>query len=709
MNKRELEDKIESLEIRLRHIENDYELTNREYEKTTDEYLSILAEFREKNEELKDLQRNLEKIVTKRTRELNESQKILQLKSGEQQIMLDSSPAMIFYKNLEDRFIRVNMAFAEFVDIPIKDIIGKKEKDILPRGSNPIIENISGIIKTGTPVHNVRLSINTRNGERWIKVDQIPYKDIDGNTSGIIGFAIDITDRVHVEEELRDSESKYRDLVENINEILFRIDTKGKISYISPTCYSVLGLKPEKIINRSFLDFIHKEDKNEIERQLNDVIKGKSDPYEYRINHISGDIKWVQSYSKPIYKNGKVTGIQGLMRDNTGKKNAETEKKNLEEQLFQAQKMESIGRLAGGIAHDFNNILSSIMGYAELLKMQVNSENPTEEKAVNIILKGTKKAAALTRQLLGFARRDKTNPVPLIANQIIKESVKVSVRIFEKMIKVIYDFEPKLYIIEADRNQLDQIFTNLLINAKDAMPEGGTILFKTENIEITKESSKKQPQLGMGKYIMISIVDTGVGMSDEIRKNIFEPFFTTKGEGKGTGLGLAMVYGIVKNHDGHIEVDSEVGKGTTFRIYFPASDKELEEVPEEVEIIYGNETVLVIDDEEDVRSFTKTLLEKIGYKVITAKDGFEGIDIFFIKKDKIDLVLLDMIMPKMTGINTFEQLKSIDPDIKVLVVSGHSKEGQAEEILRKGAMGFVQKPFSLEILSKAIHEVLKIS
>ncbi|MCP4727378.1 MAG: PAS domain S-box protein [bacterium] len=707
MNKSELEDKIESLEIKLRHIENDFELTNREYEKTTDEYLNILAEFREKNEELKNLQRNLENIVAQRTGELNESQKILQLKSEEQQIMLDSSPAMIFFKDIENRFIRVNMAFAEFVDTPIKDIIGKKEEDILPRNSNPIIENISGIIKTGTPVHNVKLLVNTLKGERWIKVDQIPYKDIEGNTSAILGFAIDITDRVMVEEELRESESKYRDLVENINEILYRIDSTGLISYISPSCYAVMGLKSKEIVNRSYLDFIYEEDIEEIEKHFKDILNGISDPYEFRINHISGDIKWVQSYSKPVYKNGKVTGIQGLMRDNTEKKNAETEKKNLEEQLFQAQKMESIGRLAGGIAHDFNNILSSIMGYAELLKMQSNCENPTEEKAVNIILKGSKKAAALTRQLLGFARRDQTNPVPLIVNQIIRESVRVSERIFEKMIKVIYDLEPKLHIIEADKNQLDQVFTNLLINAKDAMPYGGKIYFKTENIEITKESAKKHSQLDPGNYVMISFTDTGLGMPKEIKKSIFEPFFTTKGEGKGTGLGLAMVYGIVKNHGGHIEVYSGVGKGTTFRIFFPASEKEVEDAPEEIEILHGKETILVIDDEEDVRNFTKTLLERIGYKVITAKDGIEGIDILFIKKDKINLVLLDMVMPKMTGIHTFEKIKAMNKNVKVLVVSGYSKEGQAEEILNKGADGFVQKPFSLETLSLAIRDVLK--
>ncbi len=706
MNKKELETKIEALEIKLRHIENDFKLTTLEYEKTTDEYLNILAEFRDKNEELKDLQKNLEKIVNKRTKELNDSQKILQLKSKEQQIMLDSSPAMIFFKDINNRIIRVNKAFAELIDMPIRSIIGKHEKDILPGNTNPLINNITELIKTGNPVHNIKVLVNTPKGDRWLKVDQIPYRDIDGNISGIIGFALDITDRVMVEEELRESEGKYRELIESIEEILFRIDSNGIVSYISPSCHAVFGLGPEKIINKDYIDFIHKDDIIEVKKHFKKSLSEIAEAFEFRVFNKSGEIRWMQSYSKPVQKDGSLIGIQGMMRDITERKKAELDKKNLEEQLFQAQKMESIGRLAGGIAHDFNNILSSIMGYAELLKMHVTKENSTEGKAVNVILKGSKKAAALTRQLLGFARRDQTNPIPLIINNIIYESVRVSERIFEKMIKVAYDLEKDVNIIEADKNQLDQIFTNLLINAKDAMPEGGEILFKTENVDLSKKSAIKHTQLSPGNYVLVTVSDTGFGMPEGIKTNIFEPFFTTKGEGKGTGLGLAMVYGIVKNHGGHIEVESDIGKGTTFKIYFPASDKTIEDFSNEVEIVQGKETILVIDDEDDVRNFAKTLLEKIGYKVITAKDGFEALDIYFIKKDKIDLIILDMIMPKLTGIKTFEQLKQMDPEVKVLVVSGYSKEGQAEEILNKGALGFVQKPFSLEKLSKAIRKIL---
>ncbi len=389
-------------------------------------------------------------------------------------------------------------------------------------------------------------------------------------------------------------------------------------------------------------------------------------------------------------------------------KQMEEEKKKLEEQLFQSQKMESIGRLAGGIAHDFNNILTSIKGYAELLKIQYCEPNSKEKHAADVILKGVDRAANLTKQLLGFARGGKYNPVPLNANDVIEEIVSVSEKIFEKNITVTYLFEEDISTIEADRHQLDQVLTNLIINAWDAMPRGGILGFKTENVFLDEDFAFRFPEFQPGEYVKISVTDSGVGMTDEIQKHIFEPFFTTKGEGKGTGLGLATVYGIVKSHNGHISVYSEPGEGTTFSLYFPVSESEIVEIKKEFNIIKGEATILVVDDEESVRGMAEDMLDVLGYNVLTAADGRKAVNIYKENKNEIDLVILDMIMPIMAGKETYRELRKITPDIKVLLASGYSENDKTKEILDEGALGFVQKPFGIQELSKTLDDTLNV-
>ncbi len=388
----------------------------------------------------------------------------------------------------------------------------------------------------------------------------------------------------------------------------------------------------------------------------------------------------------------------------TEKKTAE-ERRKLEEQLFQAQKMESIGRLAGGTAHEFNNILTSIMGYAELLKLDLASASTRKKHMADIIIKSVERASDLTRQLLAFARGGKSNPVPLIVNDLINKTINVSEKIFEKNIKVKYDLEQKLKPIEADKNQLGQVLTNIIINARDAMPNGGELIFKTANVFLDEEYTGKFQELNPGNYVKISITDTGMGMPPSIKNRIFEPFFTTKEVGCGTGLGLATVYGIIKNHNGHITCTSEPGKGTTFTIYLPVTDKKIIPGENESKVIKGEETILLVDDEEYVRDVAKRQLERLGYKAITAGDGIEAIEIY--KKKKIDLVLLDMVMPNLAGKETYLELKNINPDIKVVLISGFSQDARCTEILKEGALAFLPKPFKLVELSNVLAGVLK--
>lgn len=417
----------------------------------------------------------------------------------------------------------------------------------------------------------------------------------------------------------------------------------------------------------------------------------------YKDKRIRG---WRENY---VYKlsTGEVVAVYD---DVTYSKKAEEETRILQEQLFQAQKMESIGRLAGGIAHDFNNILTGMMGFAELLKMKYEDLSTKEGKAAEVILNGVERASTLTRQLLGFARGGKYEPKPRDLNEVVKDAIKMSEKIFEKNILVRLEFAEKLAAIEADKNQLDQMLTNLIINAKDAMPNGGELTFSTENIHLDEKSAKNLPGLKPGNFVTLCITDTGIGMTPQVKDHIFEPFFTTKGDGEGTGLGLATVYSIIKNHNGHIDVASSPGKGTSFTVYFPASAKEIKKEEKKDEPIRGEETILVVDDEEGVRDSASTALKNLGYKVLTACDGIEALKIYKENKGKVDLVLLDMVMPNMAGRETFLELKKVDPQVKVLLFSGYSQNGKATEVLNKGALGFIQKPYKLRELAEIISE-----
>ena len=403
---------------------------------------------------------------------------------------------------------------------------------------------------------------------------------------------------------------------------------------------------------------------------------------------------------------------QQLKTEIRERKRAEEERLILEKQLFQSQKMESIGRLAGGIAHDFNNILTAIMGYAELLENRLGDLEGKEGKAVRVILSGVEKASHLTKQLLGFARGGKYDPKAHNIHQIIKDVVLVFEKLFEKNIEIHYEFDTSIRCIEGDRNQIEQVFTNIIVNAKDAMPEGGVLTFQTKEVNIKKEEATKYPELNAGDYINISVIDTGVGMSAKTTDRIFEPFYSTKERGKGTGLGLATVYGIIKKHNGHIICQSSLDQGTRFEIYLPVSN----EIPQEeedllLEMIDAEDcqekyTILVIDDEERIRELALEQLTDLGYDIITAANGKEGVEIYEGKWREIDLVLLDMIMPNMPGKEAFYLLKAINPEVKILLISGFSQDGRASELLQNGALGFIQKPYRLADLSNKIYHAL---
>jgi signal transduction histidine kinase/ActR/RegA family two-component response regulator len=404
---------------------------------------------------------------------------------------------------------------------------------------------------------------------------------------------------------------------------------------------------------------------------------------------------------------GNFAGVEGIIRDLTERKRAEEQREDLQAQLNQAQKMESIGTLAGGIAHNFNNILMAIQGRASLMILDKDPSDPDYDHLKDIEA-CVKNAAELTKELLGFARRGKYEISATDLNALI-ENVNMMFGRTNRKIRIHGKYEKDLWAVEVDRGQIQQVLLNLYVNAGQAMPEGGDLNIQTENITLDEQNIKLS-EITAGKYIKLSVADTGVGMDDATKDKIFDPFFSTRDIGQGAGLGLASVYGIVKNHGGFINFYSEKGAGTTFNIYLPASEKEV--VDEGIgmkrhKIQYGKGTILLVDDEEMVIEVDQRMLEKIGYRVLIANSGRKALDLYEKQKDKIDLVILDMIMPGMGGGETFDRIKKMDENVKVMLSSGYSIDGQAKDILERGCVGFIKKPFTLEDLSVKVREALK--
>ncbi|MBU4014226.1 MAG: response regulator, partial [Proteobacteria bacterium] len=384
-----------------------------------------------------------------------------------------------------------------------------------------------------------------------------------------------------------------------------------------------------------------------------------------------------------------------------------TERKHLESQVRQAQKMESIGTLAGGIAHDFNNLLMGIQGYTSLILNDLNPGEDHYDKLKNIE-KQVKRGAELSAQLLGFARGGKYDVKPTHINKLLKKSAEMFGRT-KKEITIREKYAPDLWTVKVDRGQIEQVFLNLFINAWQAMPDAGDIYLETSNVVFSR-SNTKPLEVKPGKYVRISVTDTGIGMDEQTASRVFDPFFTTKGVGRGTGLGLASAYGIIKNHGGMIHVYSEKGRGSTFNIYLPAVDAKAEPIlfHDEGEVKTGKEeAILLVDDEAIILDVGEEILDALGYRVFLASGGNEAIEIYKENKDKIALVILDMVMPGMGGGETYKALKSINHDIKVMLSSGYNLGGEAAEIMKQGVNDFIQKPFTMTKLSHKIRNILE--
>jgi len=522
----------------------------------------------------------------------------------------------------------------------------------------------------------------------------------ENKTMGMSGIIIDLTTLKQAELALQHSEERYRSLVENTiyGYFIFEIPS-GRFLFLNQRSCDLYGYPMQEGLELSIWDVMSPEDHEDIRKLIKEQLEHKRLSSEHRIYNAvrkDGSTFRIEIYTSFITFKDKPV-IQGVLRD-------VTEQERLEHQLQQSQRMKAIGTLAGGIAHDFNNLLMGIQGYASLMLLDLDTSHPHHEKLKNIE-QYVQNGSELTKQLLGFAMGGKYEVKPTDINELIKKNSRIFGRT-RKEVRFHEKYQKNLWTVEVDQGQMEQIFLNLYINAWQAMPGGGELYLKTENV-ILDENYVKSHDVEPGRYIKISVTDTGTGMDEDTKQRIFDPFFTTKEMGRGTGLGLASAYGIIKNHGGFINVYSEQGQGTTFNIYFPVSEKGLSgEKGFAEEVLRGTEMVLFVDDEDIIIDVGEQLLEKLGYSVLKAKNGRDALDIYKEKRDIIDIVVLDMIMPEMNGGDVYDRLKESNPEIKVILSSGYSVNGLAQDILDRGCNGFIQKPFNLKELSHKLREIL---
>ena len=760
------------------------------------------------------------------------------LKESEEKFrnLFENSIEAVFAVDLKGNFESINKA-AEVISGYSKDeLIGKNSFDyIKPEFKEDVYQQYNHLFRTGEPIEDLTYVFYNKKGqERTLE----GYVNVIRKEDRIIGFQgtlRDISEKKAAEEKLKASEERYRELIENIEDIVYVLDGKGNAIFFNKAVEKSLGYSRDELLKMNYRDFITPESYKYAEEIFERRLSGENvEIVEHQFISKKGEIKTIETRERFVWEGDRVVEVHGIGRDITERKKSEvalkeseekfrilvekvpvgilyldnegkiiyenptsrmisggevdlskdssivglnifdlqgimsisgikqitqkllngetvlnftgaiettegkklhiqasatplydlegnqseaiviysdiTEKKRLEDQLLQSQKMEAVGALAGGIAHNFNNILVGIMGYSEFL-LSRKSEQNHDYKALKTIHEGAIRASLLTRELLNVARRGEYRPTKINLNHVVEKTLPLITGTFDKSIEIETHLADELMLIEGDSNQLEQSLLNICINARDAMQDSGKIIIETYNQELDSEFMRTHIDTQEGDYVVLSVTDTGIGIPNDIKEYIFEPFFTTKGEKGGTGMGLSTVYGVVKNHGGVITVYSEEGEGSSFRLYFPARKGILKKTHsrkiEEKDI--SNATILLVDDEQVVIDTWGEFLSQQGHQVLTALDGKKALDIFKKKKDEIDLVILDYIMPQIGGKEVLINLREIDPSVKVLVASGYSENGQAKEIVAEGANGFIQKPAQLQELHTKIVEILQHS
>jgi PAS domain S-box-containing protein len=727
-----------------------------------------------------------------------------------------------------NRFVYVNPKLAEIFGYAQQEMLSLNSiLEVVAEEDRPLVaEKIRERLLGRTQTAHYSFRGRRKDGSQIVVEVQGGRTEFQGRPA-ILGLLLDITERQRAQEALRESEQKYRELVERINDAIYAVDENGIITYMSPAAEQMTGYTVDELVGHHFSEFIYDEDLPGLQESFRRSLSGISEPYEYRIRTKDGRIRWVRSHGRSILSEGKLSGLRGVLSDITDRKRAEeamrlaeerhrqliqnavygiyrssldgkflevnpalvqmlgygsaeellavdmatdiyldpderhhfieqyrqagriegievkwkrkdgspitvrlsgrtlhdergklegfemivedvTERRLLEEQLRQAQKMEAIGQLAGGIAHDFNNLLTAVMGYAEVLLRRLDPASDLYQFA-NQIKDASEQAASLIKQLLAFSRKQLLQPKVVDLNQLITNSANMLSRLIGEDIEMDLILDPSLGKVKADPVQIEQVIMNLAVNARDAMPQGGKLTLETRNVYLDEDYARRHLGVRPGHYILLAMSDTGIGMDQETLSHIFEPFFTTKEKGKGTGLGLSTVYGIVKQSGGHIMVYSEPGRGTTFKIYLPRVEGEAD--PIEIKLgpdadRTGSETILLVEDDAAVRHLAKEILQMHGYTVLEAPGGEGALQLIEGYSGHIHLMLTDVVMPRMSGPELAARAAPLRPQMKVLYMSGYSENAIAHHGILHPGTHFLPKPFTPEALALKVREVL---
>ncbi|MEO7908368.1 MAG: PAS domain S-box protein [Roseiflexaceae bacterium] len=506
-----------------------------------------------------------------------------------------------------------------------------------------------------------------------------------------------------VDTALRESEDRYRLITENSSDLISLVDLAGNREriYVSPSYRVMLGYDPADLLGPSQPDKIHADDLNIVSERYQQLLNTGSARATYRMRHIDGSWRWIEMQASAIRQQGHYYGIL-VGRDIT-------ERKHLEAQLMQSQRLESVGRLAGGVAHDFNNLLTAIMGNTDLARDSLPANHPARAD-LDEIGKSSERAAELTRQLLAFARRQIIEPHVIDLNQLLRDMDKLLRRLIGAHVDLIIRTAPDLWLVRADHGQIEQIVVNLAVNARDAMPGGGTLTIETDNVQLDHDYAHRHISVNPGRYVMLAVSDTGTGMDEQTQAQIFEPFFTTKAPGRGTGLGLATCYGIVKQHGGTIWPYSEPGHGSTFKIYLPQVEAPTDYFPLPPitdDLPRGGETVLLAEDEPSVRMLAARVLRAQGYTVVEAENGDVALQLARTwTRPRLDLLLTDVVMPRMSGKTLAGHIQELFPTSAVLFISGYTDNAIVHHSQLDPGIIFLQKPFSPAALARKVREVL---
>ena len=558
------------------------------------------------------------------------------------------------------------------------------------------------IASPGTPA-SLELRWRHKDGS-WRHIDAVAVDRLAEPAVGaiVVNFR-DVSERRTAEAALRESEERYRTLVEGVRDIIFALSPEGTIASLNPAFETITGLPREEWVGQPFERLVHPEDLPLALELLGRVVRGELRPAsQFRVRTAKGDYRVGEFSATPQLHEGRLVGILGIGRD-------VTERVQLEQQLRQAQKMEAVGRLAGGIAHDFNNILTAITGYADLLLEDLGATDPRRQDA-DEIHKAADRAAGLTRQLLAFSRQQVLQPTVLEVNKLVSDLEKMLRRLLGEDVELGTRLAPTTGRVKADPGQLEQVIMNLAVNARDAMPNGGKLTLETGNVDLDEAYAADHYPARAGPFVLLAVSDTGIGMSEETQAHMFEPFFTTKEKGKGTGLGLATVYGIIKQSGGFIWVYSEVGHGTTFKLYLPRVEELAERASQPAQARAragrGTETVLVVEDEAPVRSVARQVLERHGYTVLEAPSAEAALDIATRYSGIIHLLLTDVVMPGLNGRELASRLATLRPDARVIFMSGYTDDAVTRHGVLEPGSAYVQKPFTPDAIARKVREVL---